>query len=163
MTSSLEIYLRNHEAAAQAGYDLCRRTTASHQGKTYADELGEITDEVKQDLSSLRAMMRDISVHPDPLLSTALRVGERVGRLKPNGHLLRRAPLSDLVEIEAMLDAVRAKAAGWQALTAAGAQSWIRSADLAELSRRADSQIDRLVGIHQAVAAQVLAGEKPAI
>ena len=107
-------------------------------------------------------MMRDISVPPDPLLSTALRVGERVGRLKPNGHLLRRAPLSDLIEVEAMLDAVRANAAGWQALIAAGAQGWVRSADLAELSRRADHQIERLVEIHRMVAAQVLAEEQPA-
>jgi hypothetical protein len=159
--SPLEFYLRNHEAAASAGYDLFRRTSFTQRRKGYAKELNELTAEVKQDLGSLRALMRELGVSPDPLLGAALRVGERLGRLKPNGHLLSRAPLSDLVEIEGLLDAVRAKGAGWQALSAAGGEGWSSSVDLDELAARANRQTERLSALHRLAAADVLHG-KPA-
>ncbi|MDP9435302.1 MAG: hypothetical protein M3P93_08975, partial [Actinomycetota bacterium] len=40
----------------------------------------------------------------------------RSARLKANGHLLRRSPLSDLVEMEALVLGVQGKAAGFRAL-----------------------------------------------
>jgi hypothetical protein len=85
------------------------------------------------------------------LLGTALRVGERIARFKPNGHLLQRSPLTPLIEVEGLLDAVRAKGAGWQALVAAGVQS--DRVDIDELLRRAVSQTERLTAIHKTVAA----------
>ena len=39
-------------------------------------------------------------------------VAETVGRLKPNGTLVRRSPLSDLMELEALSAAVEAKRLG---------------------------------------------------
>ena len=88
-----------------------------------------------------------------------MKAGERLARLKPNGRLLTRAPLSDLVEIEGLLDVVHAKWAGWHALLAAeGFSSDRRIGDisLAELERRAGRQIDRLVSLHAEVSARVL-------
>ncbi len=154
--SPLEIYLRNHEAAAQAGYDLFRRTSTNQRRKPYAAELAELATEVGDDLRALRRLMRELSISPDPVLGAALRIGERVGRLKPNGHLLSRAPLSDLIEIEGLLDAVRAKWAGWHALVAGGGDSWGDAIDLDALIARADSQIERLITLHRAAAAEVL-------
>lgn len=91
------------------------------------------------------------------VFGTAVRVAERVGRLKPNGRLLRRSPLTDLVEIEGLLGAVSAKATGWQALHAVEAPPWAAAVDLDELAARAASQLDRLRTIHRAVADRVLA------
>lgn len=85
-----------------------------------------------------------------------MQVGERVGRLKPNGSVLRRAPLSDLVEVEALLDAVHAKQAGWRALQVAGLNVPTSVADLAELIRRADRQSAQLYELHEEVARRVL-------
>jgi hypothetical protein len=45
--------------------------------------------------------MKGRRVRPDPALRMVLRVGERLARLKPNGLLLHRFVLSDLLEIEA--------------------------------------------------------------
>jgi hypothetical protein len=154
--SPLAIYLRNHEAAASAGYDLFRRASANQRKKPYAAELTELAAEVRDDLDALRRIMGEVGVQPDPVLGTLLRVGERIGRLKPNGHLLTRAPLSDLIEVEGLLDAVRAKWAGWQALAAAGGDDWADTVDLTALITRADSQIERLVRLHRLVAGDVL-------
>jgi hypothetical protein len=152
----LAIYLRNHEAAAQAGLDLARRTASSQGKRDYAVELSALVLEIRADLDTLRELMRRFGVQPDPALGLLLRVGERLGRLKPNGHLLHRAPLSDLIEIEGMLDAVRAKAAGWQALAAREDNEPEVVRQLADLLDRADSQVERLSAIHRVVAAQVL-------
>ena len=151
----LAIYLRNHEAAAQAGRDLFRRTAASQRDRPYAGELAELATEIEQDLASLRAIMRAAGVSPDVLQGIALRVGERVGRLKPNGRLLRRSPLSDLIEIEALLDAVRAKAAGWHALSSVPTPDWGEAADVQALYERALDQAERLNEMHHDAAAQV--------
>ena len=152
MPSQLAIYLRNHEAAAQAGYDLFRRTVANHRRKPYVNDLRELVAEAREDLASLRDLMQDLGVQPDPLLKMTLRLGERAGRLKPNGYLIRRAPLSDLVEIEGLLNAVHAKAAGWEALAAAG----VETVDVSSLVKRAEGQRERLAQIHRTVAAEAL-------
>jgi len=109
---------------------------------------------VAQDVATLRGLLRDWGVRPDAVGGLALRAGERLGRLKPNGQLVRRSPLSDLVEVEAGLDAVHAKACGWQALRAAHGSD--TPVDLDELERRAEDQLSRMRAIHATVAAAVL-------
>ncbi|MDN5762252.1 MAG: hypothetical protein L0H41_08055 [Microlunatus sp.] len=153
----LAIYLRNHEAGAQAGMDLFKRAISGQREQTYVEVLRQLRVDVREDLRALRQLMRTVHVRPDPLLATALRVGERLGRWKPNGAVLRRSPLSDLVEIEALLDAVGAKRNGWLALQAADLGEVAGQPDLTELVRRADQQTARLAELHQLVSARVLA------
>ena len=155
MPSQLTIFLRNHEAAARAGLDLIRRAAKNQQRQPYAAELAAIADEAREDLTTLQLLMRHLEVEPDTVLGTALRLGERAGRLKPNGHLLRRAPLSDLVEVQGVINALTLKAIGWRALAAADVAE-DGDPDLAQLTTRAERQIERMLPIHQAVAARTL-------
>jgi hypothetical protein len=150
----LAIYLRNHEAAARAGGDLFARMARSQADRPWGPGLVEVAAEVAQDVATLRGLLRDWGVRPDAVGGLALRAGERLGRLKPNGQLVRRSPLSDLVEVEAGLDAVHAKACGWQALRAAHGSD--TPVDLDELARRAEDQLSRMRAIHATVAAAVL-------
>ena len=80
------------------------------------------------------------------MLGLGLRLGERLGRLKPNGGLVGRMPLSDLIEVEAMSDAVQAKFAGWRALVSAGVPTRTR---LTDLVGRAERQADELGDLHR--------------
>lgn len=153
-SQALAIYLRNHESAASAGADLFGRMSRSQAGRTWGRTLTEVTEDVVQDLRTLRGLLRELGVRPAVLSTLALRAGERVGRLKPNGHLVTRAPLSDLVEVEAGLDAVHAKASGWRALRTVGDVDL--PVDLDALVARADDQTERLRAVHLAVAAAVL-------
>ena len=152
---SLAIYLRNHYAAAQAGKDLFRRAERNQRARPYGAQLAVLRAEVEEDAQALHAVLRAEGVQPDVPQSVLLQLGERVGRLKPNGSLLRRAPLSDLIEVEGMFDAVRAKAAGWQALTAIPAPRWRDDVDQQEYYDRAMSQADRLSAIHREVATRL--------
>ena len=151
------VYLRNHASAARAGVDLFERMASSQARRPWGPELADLAEDVRADLTALRRLLRDRGVAPDPWLTLAVRAGERAGRLKPNGHLLTRSPLSDLVEVEAGMDAVHAKLAGWRALRAAPAGVGARTrVDLAELERRAEDQLARLRTVHARVAAAVL-------
>ena len=99
--------------------------------------------------------MQAVPVASNPLLGLALQVGERVGRLKPNGRIVRRSPLSDLIEVEALIDAVSAKRAGWYALAAAPIAA-SEASRIAELIEHADDQLKRLRPVHATLAAGVL-------
>jgi hypothetical protein len=147
----LRIYLRNHEAAARGGYDLLRRAASSQRTRPHGDVLAALVAEDREDLEALHRLMRRLGVSPDPVLGTAARVGERLGRLKPNGHLLRRAPLSDLIEVEGALQVLQLKAAGWRALQAAGVVSDGQT-DLPSLTARAEAQVARVTALHRDVA-----------
>lgn len=148
------LYLQNHEGGASAGSQFFRRVGHSQRNRPWGDEVNHISREVSEDLQSLRRLMRKEHVTRNLLLDAAMQAGELAGRLKPNGRIVRRSPLSDLVEVEGLLDAVRAKAAGWQALLAADPAHF--AADVEPLVGRAESQINRLVEIHRTVAADVL-------
>jgi hypothetical protein len=154
--NDLHVYLRNHEAAASAGYDLIRRAASSQRSRPYGDTLTELAAEDRRDLDALRQLMAQLGVRPDRILGTAARLGERAGRLKPNGHLVRRAPVSDLVEVEGILDVLQLKAAGWRALAAAGVGPADPSTDLDTLTSRAEAQIRELTAVHLQVAGTVL-------
>lgn len=156
MSSALRIYLQNHEAAARAGIDLCRRAAKNQAARPHGVVLGDLLTEIREDRRQLLSIMKAAHARPNPALALVLQVGERVGRLKPNGRLVRRSPLSDLIEIEALVDAVGAKRAGWHALAASSAP--VGASQIAELTSRANDQLERLQSIHAAVAARVLRG-----
>ncbi len=151
---ALVIYLRDHEAAAVAGNDLFARMARAQTDRTWGPTLAAVAAEVADDLTALQGLLRDRGVRRDRLAGLALRAGERIGRLKLNGRLVRRAPLSDLLEVEAGLDAVHAKACGWHALRAAYGSTL--PIDVVELARRADDQLERMRAVHATVAAVVL-------
>ena len=148
------LYLRNHEAAAQGGVSLFRRAAQGQADRPWGPALAALADEVSDDQRALLRLMRSWRVRPDPVAALAVTAGERLGRLKPNGRVVRRSPLSDLLEVEAATGAVQAKWAGWQAVRVASTPP--TPVDLEALSRRAEDQLDRLRSLHAEVAAAVL-------
>ena len=156
MASPLEIYLQNHEAAAQAGSDFFRRTAANQRTRQYGDQLRALAAEIKEDHRRLQAIMSNVGVRPNVPFGLALRLGERIGRMKPNGRLIRRAPLSDLIEIEGLLDAVSAKKSGWQALASIESTPGIDPAEIDALLTRAEDQLSQLTALHARASTTVL-------
>jgi hypothetical protein len=70
---------------------------------------------------------------------------ERAGRLKLNGRLLTRSPLSSVIELEGMRLGVEGKLAGWRSLRRlAEDDARLDAARLDELCQRAERQIDSL-------------------
>ena len=83
---------------------------------------------------------------------------EVVGRLKPNGRLLSRSPLTDVLELEALRDAVAGKSAGWQVLRAvADSDPRLDTVLLDELYERAERQRGELEVLHLTVSRRCMA------
>ena len=60
--------------------------------------------------------MDRLDVSEDRIKATLFWVGEKVGRLKPNGELLQFSPLSRVVELEGLLTGVSGKLSLWRTL-----------------------------------------------
>jgi len=149
----LSTYLNNHLSAASAGVDLFRRAAASHRDGDRGAELYRLADEIAADRRTLRGIMQRLEVEENKVMQGVSRVGERLGRLKPNGYLVSRSPLSELVELEALRDAVAAKKAGWQVLRALAVHDdRVMREEMETLLERADDQGERLYKMHLRVA-----------
>ena len=141
----LGIYLNDHLAGATAGSELAHRMAGSHPGREEAAPLSRLAGEIAQDRSALLDLMAALGVTVQIYKVGAAWLGEKAGRLKFNGRLLTRSPLSDLEELELLRLGVEGKAAGWRTLrTLAGTDPRLDAGRLDELISRARSQADRL-------------------
>ena len=141
----LGIYLNDHLAGATAGSELARRAAASSRGTPAAALLRRLADEISQDRASLIDMMRALGVPRRRYKVGLAWAGEKAARLKINGRLLTRSPLSALEEVEMLRLGVEGKAAGWRTLrTLADSDRRLDADQLERLMKRARAQADQL-------------------
>ncbi|MFF8281275.1 hypothetical protein ACF06W_00980 [Streptomyces albus] len=154
--SMLRIYLNDHLTGATAGAELLRRTAGTHRGGPLGPELEELAREVAEDRQELVEIMVRLGVPVRQARVTAGWVAEKAGRLKLNGGLLSRSPLSDVLELEAMRLGVQAKTACWRTLAAlADGEPRLDAGRLAELLDRAAAQARRLEALSARAVLQV--------
>jgi hypothetical protein len=145
----LRTYLRDHDSGALAGARRFGSAARSHRDPGTRAELTRLHDEIEQDRGSLAAVMERLEVTPDPLKRLVTLAGEQLGRLKPNGFLAQRSPLTDVVELEALTMAVTGKLSLWETLDALGPEVTLTDPDeLGRLRDRALDQRDRLERLH---------------
>ncbi|MGV9254611.1 hypothetical protein [Streptomyces sp. NPDC003697] len=112
----LGIYLNDHLAGATAGVERARHLVSACRGSAVGEAMGPVADEIAQDRRTLLAVMRELDVPIRRYKVYAGRLGERAGRLKSNGRLVRRSPLSTLLELELLQAGVTGKACAWEVL-----------------------------------------------
>lgn len=155
--SAIGHYVHIHLAGSAAGIDLFGRSGPAQHDREIGETVLEIREQLFDERDRLQRMADDLGVGESVLLTTAARVGERVGRLKPNDSLLHRTALTDLVELEAMRDAVAGKVAGWQALLAVvDTHEALDRGELEMLLDQGLEQHDRLADAHRIAAARAL-------
>ncbi|MFE9102757.1 hypothetical protein ACFYYL_26555 [Actinomadura geliboluensis] len=149
----LHIYLTDHLAAAAGGVALARRVARSHRDTDDADLLRRLAADIAADRGALLSILRSLGMPPRRFKSMAVWAAEKGGRLKLNGRVATRSPLSDLVEMEALRLAVEGKAAGWRTLLAiADRESALDAEQLRTLLDRAAAQIALLEELHRKAA-----------
>jgi hypothetical protein len=141
----LGIYLNDHLLGATAGLELFRRAAGSHAGTPTGDTLKRLTAEVEEDREALLGITRDLGFPVRQYKVAAGWAGEKVGRLKLNGRLLSRSPLSSVVELEGLRIGVEGKRCGWRLLHALAAnEPRLDPAALDGLIERAERQAEEL-------------------
>jgi hypothetical protein len=152
----LGIYLNDHLAGATGGLELARRVAGSHRGP--ADSaLQRLAAEVAQDRAALEDIMAALGIPVRAYKVYAAWIGEKAARLKFNGYLLARSPLSGLEELEMLRLGVEGKAAGWRTLRVlAGTDKRLDPGRLDELIARARRQAELLEELRVRAAGQVM-------
>jgi len=156
MQKRLAIYLNDHLAGSTLGMELARRLRDSNEADAdFGPPLGEICAEIEADRETLRAAMDHLHVDQSRLKPLAAVVGERLGRLKPNGQLRGYSPLSRLDELELLEIGIAGKRRLWRALEHTRADD-LDGFDLGALAERATAQLRRVEGLHLKAAEQAL-------
>jgi hypothetical protein len=155
----LGIYCNDHLAAATGGIELVSRMLGVHRGASYEPRLEQLLDELREERAGLRSSMAALGLPVRQYKQIGSWVGEKLSRLKLNGHVLSRSPLSDLVEFEFIATAVLAKRAGFETLREiAAVDSRLDTQLLDGLIAQADRQHDWLADARREVAARVFGG-----
>ncbi|MEU3183937.1 hypothetical protein ABZ707_06960 [Streptomyces sp. NPDC006923] len=151
----LGIYLNDHLAGATGGVELLRRAARAQRGRSRGPQLAELAEEVASDRAALQQIMADLGI-PVQRAKTALGwLAEKAGRLKLNGHLLSRSPLSDVLDLEMMRLGVEGKTSCWRSLRAiADTDSRLDTARLDGLLQRAGRQAEVLEALRTAAAVE---------
>jgi hypothetical protein len=153
----LATYLNDHLLGATGGVELARRIAKTGTAADHADELARLADEIAEDRAELIRIMGRLGVRANPVRTVLGWTGEKLARLKTNGRVLSRSPLSSLLELEAMALGVAGKAAGWRTLrTLAEHDNRIDPAEIGRLIDRARAQSELLEGLRIAAATRVL-------
>ena len=154
----LGIYLNDHLAGATGGVGLARRMAgAADPGSEPARVLSTLVAEITQDRAALIKIMGTLGILVRGHKVFAGWVGEKAGRVKLNGHLLTRSPLSELEETELLRLGVEGKTAGWRSLRSLAERDSRLDADqLDDLIERAKRQSDTLETLRVGIAERVL-------
>lgn len=145
----LRVYLNDHLTGAAAGLALSRRLAESHQGTAAEKQLADLARDIEQDRDALVAIMGQLGVARVFYKEPFGVVAERLGRLKLNGTLWHRSPMSSVIELEGMAMGIRGKAAVWRALRElSGSEPRVDKARLEELITRAEQQLTMLEQLH---------------
>ncbi|MFC4909341.1 hypothetical protein [Actinomadura gamaensis] len=155
----LGIYLNDHLAGAAGGVALARRVAQAHGDSADADRLARLADDIAADRGAALSIVRSLGLPVRRYKSVAAWAAERVGRLKFNGRLRSRSPLSDLVEFEGLRVAVEGKAAGWRTLLAiADREPALDAETLRFLLERAEAQMTFLEELRVKAVEEVFGG-----
>jgi predicted DNA-binding ribbon-helix-helix protein len=141
----LETYLQDHRAGAAMGADLAHRLAEENVGTQYEDFLLGLAQEIEGDVELLEQVMDRFGISKPALKIAGAKVGEKLGRLKPNEQLTGYSPLSRVLEIEGMRGGVQAKQGLWDSLAElANHDDRLDPEQMAELQAKAQRQLDGL-------------------
>ena len=159
-TELLGIYVNDHLAAATGGIELVGRMISVHRGSRWEPPLQQLLTELREEKSSLLDVARALGVPVRQYKQLGVWVAEKVSRVKLNGRLLSRSPLSSLVEFEFLASAVRGKRSGFETLRiAAGVDDRIDAPLFDRLIEQANRQFEWATDVRREIAAELFGGD----
>ncbi|MBD5784786.1 hypothetical protein IF650_01215 [Cellulosimicrobium terreum] len=140
-------YLDDHVAGATVGLNRVRRMARAYEGTPVGDVVGPMVDELDEEREFLVATTKALGFHVSRYKVLLAAAAERVGRLKPNGRVVRQSPLSALLEVELLRGAVTGKQSGWRTLQQLPEDVVVDRSRAAELEEQARRQVDDLTDL----------------
>jgi hypothetical protein len=147
----LATYLNDHAAGSTVGVELARRAANANDGSELGVVLERLAAEIDEDRATLDSVMDAVGARHDRAKQAAAWVGEKAGRLKPNGQLTGYSPLSRLIELEGLSLGIEGKRLLWVSLGTL-ADPRLAAFDFAALAERAARQRAELEPLRRAAA-----------
>jgi hypothetical protein len=161
-TQLLSVYLNDHLAGATAGTDRVRYLARSCRGTDLGPTLEAIAGEIAKDRRSLTDLLHRLHIPARRYKICAGWAAEKLGRLKANGRMVRRSPLSTVIELEMLRVGVTGKIACWEALRQLAETDERLDPDvLDDLLRRGHRQLNALEELHREQAASTFRTAEP--
>ena len=142
------LYLSDHFSGATVGLERMELITRTAQDTPFYAELAEAAEQLRAERELYRDLLNALGVPRRRHRQAAAWLGEKAGRLKLNGRVVRRSPMTTVLEAELMRSAVLAKIGGWQTLREHADELGLDAARLAELTAQARAQIELLDRFH---------------
>lgn len=143
----LRIYLADHQAGARGALNRLNQMRG-YTDLPFAPLMETLHAEVREEFAWVNELVTRLGLSPGLVKQSGARVGELVGRLKLNGRLRGRSPLTPVVELEALSSAIIGKLRLWQTLTDLSARLPVDQTELARLQARAERQLTDLADAH---------------
>ncbi|MGZ1489981.1 NAD-dependent epimerase/dehydratase family protein [Brevibacterium sediminis] len=144
----LGLYLSDHLAGATAGAERIERMAADFVDTPVFAALSELAAEIRGEHLYVQHLIGQLGLRRRPLAEALSWAGERVGRLKSNGSLLRRSPMTLVLEAELMRSAVIGKLGMWQTLEDNAEALGLDAEQFREFAQNAEHQREVLDTVH---------------
>ncbi|WP_209323702.1 NAD-dependent epimerase/dehydratase family protein [Brevibacterium renqingii] len=145
----LGLYLSDHFTGATAGAERIERMAADFVDTPVFAALSELAAEIRGEHLYVQYLIDELGLRRRPLAEAVSWAGERVGRLKSNGSLLKRSPMTLVLEAELMRSAVVGKLGMWQTLADNAEALGLETDQFSELAQKAEHQRGVLDSVHE--------------
>ncbi|WP_432789625.1 NAD-dependent epimerase/dehydratase family protein [Brevibacterium sp. K11IcPPYGO002] len=144
----LGLYLSDHLTGATAGAERIERMAADFVDTPVFAALSELAAEIRGEHLYVQHLIGELGLRRRPIAEAVSWVGERIGRLKANGSLLKRSPMTLVLEAELMRSAVIGKLGMWQTLDDNAEGLGLDAEQFREFAQKAEHQREVLDTVH---------------
>lgn len=145
----LGIYLSDHLTGATGGASRIERMARTYADTELGPELARLATEIGAARRELAGLIDRLGLPSKPHRQAAAWAAEHLGRLKLNGRLLSRSPLSVVLELEVMRSAVAGQLGLWQAMVDLAPDLGLAREPFQELAERSRDFQSRLERLHE--------------
>lgn len=156
----LQLYMSDHLTGATAGVSRINRMANDFIDTPMFGRLGRLVDEISAERDFLERLINDLGLQQKPHRQAAAWVGERVARIKSDGRILDRSPMTMLLETELMRGAVTGKLGGWEVLLEHAETLGLDPEVFVALIEMSKDQVKILDEIHAYARPRALRGDK---
>ena len=139
----LGIYINDHLTGSTGGLALAQRAAKNSTDPERTSMWRTIAAELTEEREALTRIRDLVGARPNRAKYVVAWAGEKAGRLKLNGYLLRQSDLGQMLELEMLVIGVTGKQALWRALERLG-DPRLKEFDFDGLAAQAEAQRQRL-------------------
>ncbi|MEJ6543665.1 NAD-dependent epimerase/dehydratase family protein [Brachybacterium paraconglomeratum] len=147
-TGLLGLYLSDHLTGAAAGAARIDRMAADFVDTPVHPVLSSIAEQIRAERRFLHQLIDDLGLRRRRYRQAAAWLGEHAGRLKSNGRLVARSPMTMVLEAELMRSAVIGKRGSWLTLADNAQELGLDEDRFRELAEQALHQFEQLEAVH---------------